>query len=143
MPFLRTLFSISCKRPPGLFKAFTAILLPPNVLIHGEKHGHEVSEFYKMSDVLLFPSIDECNPIVLKEGISNNIKILAYNQKHYGDIYTNYIETLSGDVINDFELLLDTIHSPIKYQNDMSKSGLNLYQFAGAHREFYKHLNGK
>ena len=33
MPFLRTLFSISCKRPPGLFKAFTAILLPPNVLI--------------------------------------------------------------------------------------------------------------
>ncbi len=117
--------------------------LPPNVLIHGEKHSHEVSEFYKMSDVSLFTSIDECNPIVLKESISNNIKILAYNQQHYGDIYTNYIETLSSDVDEDFELLLDTIHSPIKYQNDMSKSGLNIYKFADAHREFYKHLNGK
>ena len=114
--------------------------LPPNVIIHGEKNSYEVSKFYKMSDVLLFPSTDECNSIVLKEAISNNIKIMAFNLEHYGDNYTKYFNVLSNDLDNDFEILLDVIHSPLKYENDISKSGLNVYQFANKHKEFYQYL---
>tara|TARA_R110000737_G_scaffold250153_1_gene259947 strand:+ start:49 stop:1161 length:1113 start_codon:yes stop_codon:yes gene_type:complete len=112
--------------------------LPPNVKIHGEKDTKEVSKFYKMSDLLLFPSDDECSPLVLKEGISNNMKIMAFNLKHYGDVYINYIEALSNNINDDFELLLDTIHGPRKYNNDLNQNKLNINKFANAHKDFYE-----
>ena len=114
--------------------------LPPNVKIHGEKNTKEVSKFYKMSDLLLFPSDDECSPLVLKEGISNNMKILAFNLEHYGDVYIKYIEALNNNINDDFELLLDTIHSPRKYDINLNQSKLNIKEFANAHKEFYKQI---
>ena len=91
-----------------------------------------------MSDLLLFPSDDECSPLVLKEGISNNMKIMAFNLKHYGDVYINYIEALSNNINDDFELLLDTIHGPRKYNNDLNQNKLNINKFANAHKDFYE-----
>lgn len=117
--------------------------LPPNIKIHGEKDTKEVSKFYKMADLLLFPSDDECSPLVLKEGISNGLKILAFDLEHYGDTYINYIEPLSNNINKDYELLLDTIHSPRKYNVNLNDSKSNIKEFANAHKNFYKNLLNK
>lgn len=113
--------------------------LPKTVRIHGEKSN--VDEFYKMADLMLFPSTWECNPIVLKEAISNNIKIMANNLDHYGDEYTPFITNLTGNLNTDVKNLINDIHSPIKYNNSDIKNDIKT--FALNHIKFYKNLNGK
>jgi hypothetical protein len=88
---------------------------------------------------MLFTSTWECNPIVLKEAISNNIKIMANNLEHYGEEYTNFITELTGDSFIDHNNLIDVVHSPIKY-NDYD-IGNNMQNFANNHIEFYTSLS--
>jgi len=111
--------------------------LPPNIIIHGEKDTEEVSEFYKISDLMLFTSTWECNPIVLKEAISNNIKIMAFDLDHYRGVYTNFIEKLTGNLEEDIENLIDIIHSPIKYKPIKQNK---LKEFAKKHLELYENI---
>ena len=110
--------------------------IPPNVNIWGERK--DVNKFYKFSDLMLFTSNWECNPIVLKEAISNNKKIMAYNLDHYGDEYTPYIVPLKGDVKIDSNVLIDTIFTPVKYNVKESKNDVK--NFALKHINFYKSL---
>ena len=110
--------------------------LPPNVFIHGEQS--DTNYYLKMSDMMLFTSTWECNPIVLKEAISSNIKIMAYNLDHYGDEYLPFITPLTGDINLDYINLINTIHSPLKYQSTDIKNDVE--QFANNHVEFYTSL---
>jgi glycosyltransferase involved in cell wall biosynthesis len=110
--------------------------IPPNVLVWGEKSN--TKDYFKLADLMLFTSTWECNPIVLKEAISNNIKIMANDLEHYGEEYTNFITRLTGDTFVDNNNLIDTIHSPIKY-NDYD-IGNNMQVFANNHIEFYTSL---
>ena len=110
--------------------------LPPNVNIWGERN--DVEKFFKFSDLMLFTSNWECNPIVLKEAISNNIKIMAYDLEHYGDEYKPYIVPLNGNINTDSDNLINTIFTPIKY--DINDSKDNSYDFAIKHINFYKSL---
>ena len=110
--------------------------IPPNVNIWGERK--DVNKFYKFSDLMLFTSNWECNPIVLKEAISNNKKIMAYNLDHYGNEYTPYIVPLKGDVKIDSNVLIDTIFTPVKYNVKESKNDVK--NFALKHINFYKSL---
>tara|TARA_R110000796_G_scaffold196797_1_gene313197 strand:- start:22 stop:1884 length:1863 start_codon:yes stop_codon:yes gene_type:complete len=112
--------------------------LPPNIMVYGEKNGDEIAEFYKMADLMLFSSTWECNPVVLKEAISNNIKIIAFDLDHYGNDYIDFIEPLNGNINHDYELLLNTIHSPKKYNWKNVKNLVNVKEFASKHIEFYK-----
>ena len=110
--------------------------LPPNIKIHGERN--DTDAFYKMADAMLFTSTWECNPIVLKEAISNELKIMAYNLDHYGPEYENFITPLTGRLIEDRENLIDTVHSPISYNlGDYSNS---VKEFAEKNVLFYKLL---
>ena len=109
--------------------------LPPNIRIWGERN--DVDKFFKFSDLMLFTSNFECNPIVLKEAISNNKKILAYNLSHYGNEYNSYINNLSGELDKDINLLIDTIHSSLKYDLVSSNS---ISKFALEHLDFYNNL---
>jgi len=110
--------------------------IPPNVNIWGERK--DVNKFFKFSDLMLFSSNWECNPIVLKEAISNNIKIMAYDLDHYGDEYKPFINSLTGDVDKDSNILINTIFSPIKYSNIDFKD--NTKDFALKHINFYNSL---
>lgn len=110
--------------------------IPPNVKIWGERN--DIDKFYKIADLMLFTSNWECNPIVLKEAISNNIKIMAFNLEHYGNEYTPYIVPLSNDVKTDQHNLINTIFSPIKYKLDKVKN--TPFNFAIQHINFYKTL---
>lgn len=110
--------------------------LPPNVIIHGEKSN--TSEFFKMADMMLFTSTWECNPIVLKEAISNEVKIMAFYLSHYGNEYKDYINPLSGNSFIDKEKLIDIIHSPLQYSLPQHNNSVKL--FAKKYVEFYKML---
>lgn len=94
-----------------------------------------------MCDLMLFTSTFECNPIVLKEAISNNIKIMAHNLDHYEDEYLPFINPLTGNVNVDKQNLINTIHSPIKYKLKNYKDSVQ--EFALKHIDFYQSLNGK
>tara|TARA_R110001606_G_scaffold397470_1_gene573974 strand:- start:3892 stop:4971 length:1080 start_codon:yes stop_codon:yes gene_type:complete len=123
----------------GNFKDYWEPLMkdiPPNVIVWGEKHNTE--DYFKLADLMLFTSTWECNPIVLKEAISNNVKIMANNLEHYEKEYSPFITELTGNTFEDFNNLIDTIHSPIKY-NDYD-IGNNMQNFANNHIEFYTSL---
>jgi len=114
--------------------------LPPNIRIHGEHNNYNVSRFLKMSDLMLFTSTWESWGIVVEEAIANNLKIMAYNQDHWGDERLPFIEPLSGDIDNDYELFLNTIHSPKKYNDNDLKTKSNMVSFAKKHITLYKNL---
>lgn len=110
--------------------------LPPNVRVWGERK--DVDKFFKLSDLMLFTSTWECNPIVLKEAISNNKKIMANNLEHYGEEYSPFITELTGNSFTDAYNLVDVIHSPTKYSD--YDIGNNVQTFANNHIEFYTSL---
>jgi hypothetical protein len=89
---------------------------------------------------MLFTSTWECNPIVLKEAISNNIKIMAFNLDHYEGIYDNYIDYLTGNALDDKENLIDIIHSPLKYKPITSNP---VKDFANKHLKLYEDISNR
>ena len=110
--------------------------LTPNIHIHGERD--DTSMFFKMCDLMLFTSTWECNPIVLKEAISNNIKIMAYKLDHYGDEYTNYITPLTGNIDIDKQNIINTIFTEPKY--NIESTNTSVENFANKHLELYQKL---
>lgn len=63
--------------------------LPTNVKVWGERD--DVHLFMQAADVFMFNSVNECNPIVLKEAISYSLPIIAKNLPQYKGIYNPYI----------------------------------------------------
>ena len=117
--------------------------LPDNILVWGERHKDFIDKFYKIADVMLFSSTWECNPVVLKEAISNNIKIIAFDLDHYGDDYIDFIEPLSGNLNNDINLVYNVIHNPKKYNWNNIKNLVNVEEFVTKHTKFYKTIIDK
>lgn len=107
--------------------------LPSNVRVWGEKDN--VSDFMAAADVLMFNSTWECNPLVLREGISYGLKILARNLPQYMDMFTPYIKQMSGDIFDMKNQLLDLIKDNTCYMlpdytpKQFSEKTYNLYQY--------------
>lgn len=66
--------------------------IPKNVKVWGERE--DVSDFMLASDLFLFPSKVECNPIVLREAISYQLPIFANNLPQYCGIYDEIINNI-------------------------------------------------
>lgn len=60
---------------------------PENCVVWGERN--DVDIFYSCMDMFLFTSINEANPIVIKEAISWGMKIFMNNLDSYGGKYNN------------------------------------------------------
>ena len=106
--------------------------LPSNVRVWGEKDN--VSDFMAAADVLMFNSTWECNPLVLREGISYGLKILARNLPQYMDMFTPYIKQMSGDIFDMRNQLLDLIKDEKVYEfpsytsKEFAEKNYELYQ---------------
>jgi autotransporter strand-loop-strand O-heptosyltransferase len=87
--------------------------LPTNVRVWGEKDN--VNDFMMAADVLMFNSTWECNPLVLREGISYGLKILSRNLPQYMDMFTPYIKPIYGDIFDMKNQLLDLVNDNINY----------------------------
>lgn len=106
--------------------------LPSNVKVWGEKDN--VDDFMCAADVLMFNSTWECNPLVIREGISYGLKILARNLPQYMDMFTPYIKQISGDIHDMKNQLLDLLKDNTCYMlpsytsKEFAEKNYNLYQ---------------
>ena len=106
--------------------------LPSNVKVWGEKDN--VSDFMCAADVLMFNSTWECNPLVLREGISYGLKILSRNLPQYMDMFTPYIKQMSGDIFDMKNQLLELIEDESYYEfptyrtKEFGEKNYELYQ---------------
>jgi len=106
--------------------------LPSNVKVWGEKDN--VSDFMCAADVLMFNSTWECNPLVLREGISYGLKILSRNLPQYMDMFTPYIKQMSGDIFDMKNQLLELIEDESYYEfptyrtKEFAEKNYELYQ---------------
>jgi autotransporter strand-loop-strand O-heptosyltransferase len=78
---------------------------PDNVIIHGERSDIEL--FYCASDIFLFNSVNECNPLVIREAISYGLPIIARKLPQYGDMFGAYISEFSDNLQEVFENVLE------------------------------------
>jgi autotransporter strand-loop-strand O-heptosyltransferase len=118
----------------GNFKDYWEPLMvdvPKNVTIWGERDDTDV--FMKAADLFMFNSTWECNPLVLREAISNNKKIIARNLPQYKDMFTPYITNLNpNNLENQLREVLDSDDSYVISESNTTEifkdSLLNLYQ---------------
>ncbi len=114
--------------------------LPDNVTIWGERD--DVALFMQAADIFMFNSVNECNPLVLREAIGHGLPIVARNLPQYGDMFTAYIQSLSTDfrtikpnyVIPTYNTLEDFKNKYVKfYENTIklpiAKQKINITQF--------------
>jgi autotransporter strand-loop-strand O-heptosyltransferase len=73
--------------------------VPKNVKVWGERE--DVRDFMILSDIFLFPSKQECNPIVLREAISHELTIYANDLPQYCGIYDHLINSLNSKLYQD------------------------------------------
>ena len=96
--------------------------VPKNVKVWGERE--DVRDFMILSDIFLFPSKQECNPIVLREAISHELTIYANNLPQYCSMYE--------DIINPLD-------SPLKYKARVNNYNDTLH-FKKEHEDLYKSI---
>lgn len=103
--------------------------LPSNVTIWQERE--DVDRFMIASDVLMFNSLIECNPLVVREAISYGLKILTRNLSQYMGMFDNYITEIDSNNYQDIPFkLLDLVNSKKTYTIEHEEDfGLQLYKF--------------
>jgi len=105
--------------------------LPKNVTVWGERN--DVDSFMIASDVLMFNSTWECNPLVIRESINYGLKILARNLPQYVGMFNEFIyEISSNDYTKIKDSLLTLINNESTYEipnnNNFSEELLNFYE---------------
>ena len=119
----------------GNFKDYWEPLMkdvPDNVTIWGERT--DVDVFIKAADAFLFNSVNECNPLVLREAIGYGLPVLARNLPQYKDMFTPYITDLDPfKMKNQLGMLLNTEQVyDVPYNN---QSG----DFVSGHQKLYSY----
>jgi autotransporter strand-loop-strand O-heptosyltransferase len=107
--------------------------LPPNCKVWGERE--DTSTLLQMSDLMLFTSNWECNPIVLAEAASLGIPTMAFNLPQYGDQWTETLTHLTGVASKDAESVIGLCFNQKHRVARDSNS-----EFAERHEDLYKKL---
>jgi autotransporter strand-loop-strand O-heptosyltransferase len=108
--------------------------LPSNVRIWGERN--DVETFMKASDILMFNSTWECNPLVIREAASLGLKIIARDLPQYVGMFDKLITPLTDEISTNVSSLRKLISITRHYQvlNGMTE------EFAKKHHNLYKFL---
>lgn len=89
--------------------------LPNNITIWKERD--DVDIFMANCDVFMFNSTWECNPLVIREAINHEMKIIARNLPQYMGMFDEYITPIKSNDINEIsDQLLDLIGSNETYE---------------------------
>jgi len=91
---------------------------PENCIVWGERS--DVDEFLQASDLFLYTSILELNPISIKESLEYNLPTMIFDLKTYYGKYNNdkNISLLTGDVDKDAEKIVELLHLKPKVDRD-------------------------
>jgi len=101
--------------------------LPPNVKVLGERD--DVGAWMETTNIFMFNSTWECNPLVLREAIGYGIPIIARNLPQYCDMYHKYINPIDRDL----NLVLKE-----KYEIPTDES---ILKFAYNHKQAYEKIS--
>ena len=99
--------------------------IPDNVKVWGERA--DVATFMKAADIFMFNSVNECNPLVLKEALSYNLPIISRLLPSYPPKYADYL--------NPIDTNLNTLKCNYNVPTDCTSS-----IFAFRHEEAYKKI---
>jgi len=105
--------------------------IPSNVTVWGERHDTDL--FMRASDVFMFNSTWECNPLVVREAISHGLKIISRNLPQYMDMFTPYITQINDDIVTTKNKLLSLLDLESTYQVIDGSS-----EFENKYVNFYK-----
>lgn len=108
--------------------------IPSNVTVWGERN--DVSTFMMASDVMMFNSTWECNPLVIREAISHKLKIMARNLPQYLGMFDGFIEEIDDNISLTSHRLLNLIKTDVNYSIPKNQ----LHEFSSGHLEFYKKI---
>jgi mRNA deadenylase 3'-5' endonuclease subunit Ccr4 len=108
--------------------------LPSNVRIWGERS--DVETFMVASDILMFNSTWECNPLVIREAASFGLKIMARDLPQYVGMFDGLIYPLVDDITSNVSSLKKLISSSRNYR---VLDGMT-HEFAEKHYQLYKFL---
>jgi len=104
--------------------------LPSNVKVWGERN--DVDKFMQASDVLMFNSTWECNPLVIRESINYGMKILTRNLPQYMGMFDKYIKPISGEIEDISKQLVKLINNEHTYDipndTDFGDNLLSMYR---------------
>ena len=110
--------------------------LPKNVKVWGERN--DASLFIQASDIFMFNSTWECNPLVLREAISFGKKILARNLKEYLGMFDSYITPITDDLTETKRLLVELSNKDVCYLVPEGQSK----KFANENADLYQKVMG-
>ena len=106
--------------------------LPKNCKVWGERD--DAWKFLLASNVFMFNSTWECNPLVIREAISYGCKILARDLPQYMGMFDGYITPIKdGQIDNQLNLL---IKNRVEYSIPEGQDEV----FANKHIELYKKI---
>jgi autotransporter strand-loop-strand O-heptosyltransferase len=106
--------------------------LPKNVKVWGERK--DASLFIQASDIFMFNSTWECNPLVLREAISFGKKIIARNLTEYMGMFDQYITPMTDDLQETKKKLIDLVSKDVCYlvpegqSKEFANKNADLYQ---------------
>jgi autotransporter strand-loop-strand O-heptosyltransferase len=114
----------------GNFKSYWEPLmqdLPANVWVWGERT--DIDTFMTASDIFMFNSTWECNPLVIREAIGHGLPIVARNLPQYAGMYDDYIYDIDTnlEIAANYPPLYDipkdnkSIHFALKHQEAYEK----------------------
>lgn len=118
--------------------------LPNNVRVWGERK--DASLFIQASDIFMFNSTWECNPLVLREAISFGKKIIARNLTEYMGMFDLYITPITDNIQDTKNKLLELVSTDVCYlvsegqSKDFANKNADLYQLV---MSLPKHQNNK
>ena len=104
--------------------------LPANCKVWGERE--DAWKFMLASDVFMFNSTWECNPLVVREAVSYGCKILARNLPQYCGMFDEYITPI--DENNLKAQLIKALDEPMQYEIPEGQEE----EFAKLHDEMYR-----
>jgi autotransporter strand-loop-strand O-heptosyltransferase len=93
----------------------------------------------KASDILMFNSTWECNPLVIREAASYGLKILARDLQQYLGMFDGLITPLTNDIKENVQTLISLINSEKVYTIEGNQSS----EFASAHYNLYNNILSK
>lgn len=119
---------------------------PDNCIIWGERDDTEL--FYLMADAILFPSykengLAECNPLIIKEGLSHHKNIFLFDQKSYMGEYDHVknIYYLSGNADRDSKMIWNfLIDNKFSDETDIKSKLFDSYSNIKKNNTLYEHI---
>lgn len=79
-------------------------LLKEKVIYHGRKYGEEKKSFFENSDIFVFPTNEDCFPLVILEAMSHRLPIVTTNEGAIPDEVINGENGLIGEQKNSYSI---------------------------------------